>query len=111
MSRLPRERYLEQRSFDQYDPIDFFDFCNFSSDEKVEAGFQWKTFILPHVLLEDPAQHRRLVVSWDESRRTRQLYWDVKRLDEERASQLVSISIVDKIKETAIFVITIKGKG
>lgn len=61
---------------EQYDAIDFFDFCEVSSDEVTEAGFQWRSLILPLVLQEDPAQLKRLVVSWYESKCTRQKYWE-----------------------------------
>lgn len=61
---------------EQYDAIDFFDFCEISSDEVTEACFQWRSLILSLVLQEDPAQLKRLVVSWDESKRTRQKYWE-----------------------------------
>lgn len=40
-----RPDILAQRSFEQYDAIEFFDFRKFSSDEMAEAIFQWKSII------------------------------------------------------------------
>ncbi|KAG9067142.1 hypothetical protein KI688_011923 [Linnemannia hyalina] len=100
MSRSQRELYIEQRSFGQYDAIDFFDFCAFSSDKMPEAVFQWKSIILPYVQQKDPAQHKRLLVSWEESKQTRQKYWDTKQKEEKRDAQLDDH--IDHIRNDAI---------
>jgi len=61
---------------EQYNAIDFFNFCEISSDEVMEAGFQWRSLILPLVLQEHLAQHKHPVVCQDESKHTRQKYWE-----------------------------------
>ncbi|OAQ28351.1 hypothetical protein K457DRAFT_567178 [Linnemannia elongata AG-77] len=88
MSRLQHELYIEQRSLDQYDAVDFFDFCGFSSDQRQNAVFIWKTIILPEVLQRDSAQHKRLITTWSHSKRARQKYWNDKQKKEERDAQL-----------------------
>lgn len=88
MSRLQHELYIEQRSLDQYDAVDFFDFCGFSSDQRQNAVFVWKTITLPQVLQRDSAQHKRLITTWSHSKRGRQKYWNDK---QKRDAQLVSM--------------------
>lgn len=91
MSPHPYERYIEQRLLGQFIAIDFFDFGAFSSDQKPEAIFQWKMFILPFVQQKDPAQFNILNTSWNESKRARHKYWEGKRKQEERDAQMVGI--------------------
>ncbi|KAG0242429.1 hypothetical protein BGW41_004158 [Actinomortierella wolfii] len=88
MGRLPRELYIEQRSIEEYDAIDFFDFGAFTSDQKQAATFTWKSFVLPHVQQKDLTQYNRLVTIWNESKSTRQKYWDNKRKMEAWNQQL-----------------------
>ncbi|KAF9915423.1 hypothetical protein FBU30_002025 [Linnemannia zychae] len=88
MSQIPRKIYIEQRTLEQFNAIDFFDFCKFSSDQKQEANYQWKTFVLPQVLQKDPSLHKRLITSWEESKNTRNQYWSRKKKQEKHIAQL-----------------------
>ncbi|KAG0230731.1 hypothetical protein BGW42_000785 [Actinomortierella wolfii] len=100
MSRLPRELYIEQRSIEEYDAIDFFDFGAFTSDQKQAATFTWKSFVLPHVQQKDLTQYNRLVTIWNESKSTRQKYWDNKRKMEAWNQQLDDY--IDSIRSDTI---------
>ncbi|KAF9397402.1 hypothetical protein BGZ76_008407, partial [Entomortierella beljakovae] len=88
MNRLSREIYMEQRTLEQFNAIDFFDFCKFSSNQKQEANYQWKTFVLPQVLQKDPSLHKRLIISWDESKYIRNQYWSRKEKQEKQIAQI-----------------------
>ncbi|KAF9898119.1 hypothetical protein BX616_004471 [Lobosporangium transversale] len=103
MSQLPHERYVEQRSLEQYDAIDFFAFCGFFSSQKSQATFQWKTIILPQVQKKNYSLYRRLVGSWNETRSARNQYWGSKRAQEEQDAQLndhINVLRSDALKQT-----------
>ncbi|KAF9580316.1 hypothetical protein BGW38_003089 [Lunasporangiospora selenospora] len=82
------ELYMEQRSLDQYDAIDFFDFCEFSSSQRQNATHQWKFIILPLVAKTDAIRHSQLLASWKESKSTIKQYWDKKEKEEEHDAQI-----------------------
>ncbi|KAF8937739.1 hypothetical protein BGZ58_002230 [Dissophora ornata] len=101
--KRPHELYVEQHSLEQYDAIGFFDFCAFSSGQRHEAIFQWKSIVLPFVLQEDAAQHKRLLASWEESKWIMQQYWDSKKKKEKRDAQLddhIDCLRTDTLKQT-----------
>ncbi|KAG0047784.1 hypothetical protein BGZ83_007218 [Gryganskiella cystojenkinii] len=103
MIQRPYECYIKLRPLEQFGAIDFFDFGAFSSDQKAEAVFQWKTMILPYVQELDQDQYRFLDSSWNESKSARHKYWQEKRKQEERDAQIddhIDAVRSDAIKQT-----------
>ncbi|KAF9408641.1 hypothetical protein BGZ76_005820, partial [Entomortierella beljakovae] len=100
MSKHQWELYVEQHTLDQYDAIDFFNFCGYSSNQKQSASHQWKSIVLPLVANNDASRYKLLLNSWEKSKATIQQYWDRKKKEEERDAQIEDH--VDSIRKDTI---------